>query len=89
MIALGANDQLRQRIAWALAQIFVIVPDQLATGWTHSESFLNFYDSKIHCVSCHAYYYSLINGSYDLTYAICYLWLFKNQSSSRMHLEIT
>ena len=46
MIALGANDQLRQRVAWALSQMIVLVPDQITRGWSYTEQFLHFYDSK-------------------------------------------
>lgn len=47
MIALESNDQLRQRVAWALAQILVLVPDQIESiGWSQSEVFLHYYDSK-------------------------------------------
>ncbi|CAE7642792.1 bPT2, partial [Symbiodinium pilosum] len=42
MIALEAPDQLRQRMAWALAQIFVVAPDD--TTGRHTEMFVNFYD---------------------------------------------
>ena len=33
-IALESPDQLRQRMAWALAQIFVVAPDDLSVNYT-------------------------------------------------------
>ena len=32
-VALKANDQLRQRVAWALAQVLVVVPSQVGEWW--------------------------------------------------------
>ncbi len=47
MLALSAKDQLRQRVAWALAQLLVVVPSQVnSSGSTHAEAFLHFYDSE-------------------------------------------
>ena len=43
MIALDSNDQLRQRMAWALSQILVITPNQIADIGL-SEIYLNYYD---------------------------------------------
>ena len=43
MIALDSDDQLRQRMAWALSQIVVITPNQIADIGL-SEIYLNFYD---------------------------------------------
>ena len=43
MIALESDDQLRQRMAWALSQIVVITPNQIA-DIGYSEIYLNFYD---------------------------------------------
>lgn len=43
MIALSANDQLRQRVAWALSQILVITPNQIENV-EFSEMYLNYYD---------------------------------------------
>ena len=43
MITLSAQDQLRQRMAWALSQILVVTPKQInEDGLT--EAYLNFYD---------------------------------------------
>ena len=42
MLALEAPDQLRQRMAWALAQIFVVAPDDATAR--HTEMFVNYYD---------------------------------------------
>ena len=42
-IALTSNDQLRQRMAWALSQILVISPDSISVD-TNTENFLVFYD---------------------------------------------
>lgn len=42
-LALGAPDQLRQRVAWALSQIFAVTPDLIA-GSNMKESYLHFYD---------------------------------------------
>jgi len=44
MIALESNDQLRQRVAWALAQIFVVTPNQIDNSDEHSEIFLHYHD---------------------------------------------
>jgi uncharacterized protein (DUF1800 family) len=43
MIALSAQDQLRQRMAWALSQILVITPHQIDEVGL-SEAYLNYYD---------------------------------------------
>eukprot|EP00927_Polykrikos_kofoidii_P059399 TRINITY_DN54558_c0_g1_i1.p1 TRINITY_DN54558_c0_g1~~TRINITY_DN54558_c0_g1_i1.p1 ORF type:complete len:1948 (+),score=287.27 TRINITY_DN54558_c0_g1_i1:50-5845(+) len=43
-IALGADDQLRQRVAWALSQIFVIGTVGLTARDTFTEDRINFYD---------------------------------------------
>ena len=37
MIALQASDQLRQRVAFALAQILVVVPDQIGDSAHRTE----------------------------------------------------
>lgn len=42
--ALTAEDQLRQRTAWALAQMLVISPDSLSEGFDETESMTAFYD---------------------------------------------
>ena len=42
-IALNARDQLRQRVAWALAQIYVINEESLTNAYV-TEQFLTFYD---------------------------------------------
>ena len=43
-IALEAKDQLRQRVAWALAQILVISPTDITRGDSFTELFLVYYD---------------------------------------------
>lgn len=42
MLALKAPDQLRQRVAWALAQIFVVAPDDATMS--HTEMYVHYYD---------------------------------------------
>jgi hypothetical protein len=42
-IALHGEDQLRQRVAWALSQLIVVSPNAIASV-QQSESFLTFYD---------------------------------------------
>ena len=42
--ALTANDQLRQRVAWALAQILVVSPDAVQDGIFATESMTTYYD---------------------------------------------
>ncbi|CAB9496881.1 Protein of unknown function (DUF1800) [Seminavis robusta] len=42
--ALSQTGQLRQRVAWALSQIFSISPDAIISGDTLSEAFLVYYD---------------------------------------------
>lgn len=42
MQALKAPDQLRQRMAWALSQIFVVAPDDASGNYT--EMYVNYYD---------------------------------------------
>jgi uncharacterized protein (DUF1800 family) len=44
MIALHGNDQLRQRVAWALAQILVIVREDINLDDLKTEWFVNYYD---------------------------------------------
>ena len=44
MIFLNANDQLRQKMAWALSQILVITPSQVVSDFRETEIFLNYYD---------------------------------------------
>lgn len=43
-IALEANDQLRQRVAWALSQILVVSPADINRGTLMTELFLVYYD---------------------------------------------
>ena len=43
MIALSAQDQLRQRMAWALSQILVVTSKQVTEDGL-SEPYLNYYD---------------------------------------------
>ena len=43
-IALNAEDQLRQRVAWALSQIFVIGESGLAMHTMEHEIWLSYYD---------------------------------------------
>jgi len=43
-IALTAPDQLRQRVAWALAQLLAIARPSIEVSDTHSEVFLTYYD---------------------------------------------
>ena len=43
-VALSANDQLRQRVAWALSQIFVVSPSQIGSGQTLKETYMAYYD---------------------------------------------
>jgi hypothetical protein len=42
-ISLWSNDQLRQRMAWALSQILVISPNQIGSKWL-TEAYANYYD---------------------------------------------
>merc|ERR1711862_536225 len=44
MIALKSSDQLRQRVAWALSQILVVVKGAIENERDYSESFLQYYD---------------------------------------------
>jgi len=44
MNALKATDQLRQRVAWALSQILVVVTSAINDEFSRSENFLAFYD---------------------------------------------
>ncbi len=47
MIALSSQDQLRQRMAWALSQIFVVKSKQIneaGQSASLSEPYLNYYD---------------------------------------------
>jgi uncharacterized protein (DUF1800 family) len=43
MIALDGNDQLRQRMAWALSQLIVVTPLQISRE-DYTEIYLNYYD---------------------------------------------
>lgn len=43
-IFLKAQDQLRQRMAWALSQILVITPNQIDTEDEEAEPYLKYYD---------------------------------------------
>lgn len=43
-IGLTAKDQLRQRIAWCLAQLLVIARGAIGVQSSHSEAFLGYYD---------------------------------------------
>ena len=43
-ISMTAKDQLRQRVAWVLAQILVISPGSLDTATDQSESWVTYYD---------------------------------------------
>lgn len=44
MIALESEDQLRQRVAWALSQLLVVVPSAVEIAGSHTEAFLGYYD---------------------------------------------
>lgn len=44
MAVLEAPDQLRQRVAWAFSQIFVVVPSAVGEQQSNTELFLNYYD---------------------------------------------
>ena len=44
MIVLEVDDQLRQRVAWALSQIIVVTSNQIDENLGYSEIYLNFYD---------------------------------------------
>jgi hypothetical protein len=46
-IALNNEDQLRQRVAWALSQIFVVSPNS-QSGGKLPENYLHFYDIFVH-----------------------------------------
>ena len=43
-VVLRADDQLRQRVAWALVQIFSLSKRDIASEARQTESFLNYYD---------------------------------------------
>ena len=43
-IALSASDQLRQKMAWALSQILVVVKDAINSRKRNTEIFLQYYD---------------------------------------------
>lgn len=47
MIALTSQDQLRQKMAWALSQILVITPNQIDESG-HSEMYLNYYGKNVY-----------------------------------------
>eukprot|EP00804_Cyclotella_cryptica_P009369 CCRYP_018076-RB/>CCRYP_018076-RB protein AED:0.03 eAED:0.03 QI:374/1/1/1/0.94/0.9/20/617/4181 len=44
MVGLNSDDQLRQRVAWALSQLLVIVPSAIGVAGSHTEAFLTYYD---------------------------------------------
>lgn len=44
MIFLTANDQLRQRMAFALSQILVVTPNQVDNDERETEIYFNYYD---------------------------------------------
>ena len=44
MLALNATDQFRQRVAWALAQILVVVKSAIGSEYAKTEWFLSYYD---------------------------------------------
>ena len=44
MIFLTADDQLRQRVAFALSQILVVTPNQVDNDDRESEIYFNYYD---------------------------------------------
>lgn len=43
-IAFSSEDQLRQRVAWALSQLLVVVPSAVEVSSSHTEAFLTYYD---------------------------------------------
>jgi hypothetical protein len=43
-VFLNAKDQLRQRMAWALSQIFSISPNQIDVDFNEAESYFNYFD---------------------------------------------
>jgi len=44
MVGLTSVDQLRQRVAWALSQLLVVVPGAVSIADSHTEAFLTYYD---------------------------------------------
>ncbi len=44
MIFLTANDQLRQRVAFALSQILVVTPNQISSDSRETEIYFQYYD---------------------------------------------
>jgi hypothetical protein len=44
MVGLKAEDQLRQRVAWALSQLLVVVEAAVEISGSHTEAFLTYYD---------------------------------------------
>eukprot|EP00804_Cyclotella_cryptica_P014145 CCRYP_005584-RA/>CCRYP_005584-RA protein AED:0.03 eAED:0.03 QI:259/1/1/1/0.94/0.9/20/117/3951 len=44
MVGLNAEDQLRQRVAWALSQILVVVRSAIDISSSQTEAFLTYYD---------------------------------------------
>lgn len=56
MIALNSEDQLRQRIAWALSQLLVVVPSAVGVSGSHTEAFLTYYDIFVRWV--YIFYFS-------------------------------
>ena len=64
MVALdpNTNDQLRQRVAWALSQILIVTPNQI-DGVEYAEPYLKYYDIFVK-VSGNVYFLQL-SSIYD------------------------
>ena len=83
-IALNGDDQLRQRMAWALSQILVISPDSIVAAY-QTESFLTYYDifGKIIQLSL-----LVLHGVFFFAYSKIILTSFKLLFSLSVHLII-
>jgi len=63
---ISVDDQLRQRMAWALNQLFAINPEDVGAR-EHTEGYLNYYDIFVK---------NAFGNYFDILKAISYRWVF-------------
>ena len=66
-VALTAADQLRQRVAWALAQILVVSPTALEYGSLPTEELLVYYDIFVSCIDSVVSSWNVLMPGFSLT----------------------
>lgn len=85
-IAMQEEDQLRQRVAFAIAQIFAITPVNIITENTHTEGYISYYDIFVR----HAFgsYFDILKEvSYSAMMAEMLTYMFSKSSAFQWERE--